>query len=68
MTTNTTNAQLPKKRIEYIDALRGLTMILVVFSHVEMTSFGFETPTFINSLFIIRSSINVTSSNKRCCS
>lgn len=52
MTTNTTNAQLPKKRIEYIDALRGLTMILVVFSHVEMTSFGFETPTFINSLFM----------------
>lgn len=48
----TTSTQLPKKRIEYIDALRGLTMILVVFSHVEMTSFGFETPTFINSLFM----------------
>lgn len=48
----TNNTQLPKKRIEYIDALRGLTMILVVFSHVEMTSFGFETPTFINSLFM----------------
>ena len=51
MTTNT-NTQLPKKRIEYIDALRGLTMILVVFSHVEMTSFCFETTTFINSLFM----------------
>ena len=48
----TTNTQLPKKRIEYIDALRGLTMILVVFSHVESTSFGFENPTFINSLFM----------------
>ena len=48
----TSSTQLPKKRIEYIDALRGLTMILVVFSHVEMTSFGFETPTFINSLFM----------------
>lgn len=48
----TTNTQLPKKRIEYIDALRGLTMILVVFSHVELTSFGFENPTFINSLFM----------------
>ncbi len=42
----------PTKRIEYIDALRGLTMILVVFSHVEMTSFGFSTPTFLNSFFM----------------
>ena len=48
----TTNLQQPKKRIEYIDALRGMTMILVVFSHVEMTSFGLTTPTFINSLFM----------------
>ncbi len=48
----TTSTLLPKKRIEYIDALRGLTMILVVFSHVEMTSFGLEAPTFINSLFM----------------
>lgn len=29
-----------------------MTMILVVFAHVEMTSFGFSTPTFINSLFM----------------
>lgn len=42
----------PTKRIEYIDALRGFTMILVVFSHVEMTSLGFETPTFLNSMFM----------------
>lgn len=48
----TTSTDLPKKRIEYIDALRGLTMILVVFSHVEMTTFGFKDPTFINSLFM----------------
>ena len=48
----TTNLQQAKKRIEYIDALRGMTMILVVFSHVEMTSFGLSTPTFINSLFM----------------
>ena len=48
----TTNTQVPKKRIEYIDALRGLTMILVVFSHVEMTTFGFSTPTSINSVFM----------------
>ena len=49
MTTNTTNAQLPKKRIEYIDALRGLTMILVVFGHIEMTCFGFNNPAFTNT-------------------
>ena len=48
----TPTTQQPTKRIEYIDALRGLTMILVVFSHVEMTSFEFSTPTFINSLFM----------------
>lgn len=48
----TENTPLPKKRIEYIDALRGFTMILVVFSHVEAKSFGFADPTFINSLFL----------------
>lgn len=48
----TTYTQQPKKRIEYIDALRGFTMILVVFSHVEMTSFGISASTFINSLFL----------------
>ena len=49
---STTSTVQPRKRIEYIDALRGMTMILVVFSHVEMTSFGLTTPTFINSLFM----------------
>lgn len=48
MTTNI-NTQLPKKRIEYIDALRGLTMILVVFGHIEMTCFGFNNPAFTNT-------------------
>ena len=48
----TTNTSQPKKRIEYIDALRGMTMILVVFSHVEMSTFDFNTPTFVNDLFI----------------
>ena len=48
----TTSTQQPTKRIEYIDALRGMTMILVVFAHIEMTSFGFTTPTFTNSLFM----------------
>lgn len=44
--------QQPTKRIEYIDALRGITMILVVFSHIEMTSLGITTPTFVNALFM----------------
>ena len=39
------------KRIEYIDALRGFTMILVVFSHVEWASFELK-DSFINELFI----------------
>lgn len=41
-----------KERIQYIDALRGFTMILVVFAHVEMFgffNFGYET--FIGKLF-----------------
>lgn len=38
-------------RIEYIDALRGFTMILVVFSHVLVFSFQCET-SFVNEIFI----------------
>ena len=41
-----------KKRIEYIDALRGFTMILVVFSHVELASFKIDPPLFINEVFM----------------
>lgn len=42
-----------KKRIEYIDALRGFTMILVVFAHVETFMLEIEpNSTFISSLFI----------------
>lgn len=40
-----------KKRIEYIDALRGFTMILVVFSHVILFSFQFDN-SFVNDIFI----------------
>ncbi len=43
----------PKKRIEYIDALRGFTMLLVVFSHVELFGLGIKSEnSVINSLFI----------------
>lgn len=45
--------QLPSGRIEYVDALRGFTMILVVFSHVIFFSYdaGNSLTTF-NSAFI----------------
>lgn len=40
------------KRIEYIDALRGFTMILVVFAHIEAFSmFGMQHTTFLGSIF-----------------
>lgn len=40
-----------KKRIEYIDALRGFTMILVVFSHVMVFSFVHHS-SFVNEIFM----------------
>jgi fucose 4-O-acetylase-like acetyltransferase len=43
---------MPTKRIEYIDALRGFTMILVVFSHVLLFTFDYNS-SFINGLFIL---------------
>jgi len=48
----TTSIQQPTKRIEYIDALRGLTMILVVFSHVELSCMGITTPTYLNEVLM----------------
>ena len=47
----TTLLKQPTKRIEYIDALRGLTMILVVFSHVDLFALGIK-GSFVNSVFI----------------
>ncbi len=42
-----------KKRIEYIDAMRGFTMILVVFSHVELFGFNIQpNQSFLNSFFM----------------
>lgn len=43
-----------KKRIEYIDAMRGFTMLLVVFSHVEIFSFDLlPNDSILNSIFIL---------------
>lgn len=42
-----------KKRIEWIDAMRGFTMILVVFSHMELFGIDYNSKfTGINSLFV----------------
>lgn len=42
-----------KKRIGYIDSLRGFTMFLVVFAHVELFSFGiYSKESLIGSVFI----------------
>lgn len=40
-----------KNRIQYIDALRGFTMILVVLNHVEAYSFNIES-SFLNDMFM----------------
>ena len=47
-------AQLPekKKRIEYIDAMRGFTMILVVYSHIIFFGYGDDSITSFNSFFV----------------
>ena len=44
---------MPTKRIEYIDALRGFTMILVVFAHVETFVLSIQpNSTLVSELFI----------------
>lgn len=43
---------MDKKRIAYIDALRGLTMILVVYNHVLGYSFQLDTRFSFNDIFI----------------
>ena len=47
----TTLLKQPTKRVEYIDALRGFTMILVVFSHINIFSLDI-TNSFVNSIFV----------------
>ena len=46
-TTNQPTNQ-PTKRLEYVDAMRGITMIMVVFSHVITWCYG-ELESSINS-------------------
>ena len=45
---------MTKARIEYIDAMRGFTMILVVYSHVCMFCFGDYFMAFNKVLFLLR--------------
>ncbi len=43
----------PTKRIEYIDAMRGFTMILVVFSHILLFSYNYNGDAFsYNDIFV----------------
>lgn len=46
-----TNTATPTKRIEYIDALRGFTMILVVFHHVLLFSFNIN-DSLVNDIIV----------------
>lgn len=50
LSPNKSTSLSPTKRIEWIDALRGFTMILVVFSHIEVFGFGIPSNT-VNSFF-----------------
>ena len=43
-----------KQRIEYIDAMRGFTMILVVFSHVSSMCFGDKSMGYNDVFFLFR--------------
>jgi fucose 4-O-acetylase-like acetyltransferase len=40
-------------RIGYIDAMRGLTMILVVYSHIQFYAYGMILSHSFNSFFIL---------------
>ena len=44
---------MPTKRIEYIDAMRGFTMILVVYSHILLFSYHLKSDVFTyNDIFV----------------
>ena len=44
-----TDKVLGTKRLEYIDAMRGFTMLLVVYSHISYTGFGIQDFSVVNS-------------------
>lgn len=42
-----------KKRIEYIDAVRGITMLIVVFQHIRAFSFGlYEDDSILSMVYL----------------
>ena len=43
---------MQKQRIEYLDAIRGFTMLLVVYGHVKLFSFHFLGGSF-NTFFVM---------------
>ena len=49
---NTVQLPQKKKRIEYIDAMRGFTMILVVYSHIIFFGYNDDTIPSFNSFFV----------------
>ena len=49
---NTVQLTPKKKRIEYIDAMRGFTMILVVYSHIIFFGYNDDTIPSFNSFFV----------------
>ena len=42
-----------KKRIEWIDAMRGFTMLLVVYAHVQFFGLGLESDETFNQVLIL---------------
>ena len=49
---NTVQLPQKKKRIEYIDAMRGFTMILVVYSHIIFFGYNDDSILSFNSFFV----------------
>lgn len=43
---------MPKERIKYIDAIRGVTMLLVIYSHLNYKLFGNYPESVLNNIFV----------------